>query len=553
MKLLKTGIFIITILLATSTYAQNIKKIDEQVYKFEQFIRMVDFFYADTVNSQKLVETAIVSALKELDPHSVYIPKKDREDTDEELKGNFDGIGIQFNIFQDTILVINPVPGGPSEKVGLKAGDRIVEIDGKNFAGIGVKTKDVRKNLKGPKGTKVTVGIARRGESSLIHFTITRDKIPLHSMDAAYIVQDGIGYIKINRFSATTHDEFKKGLKKLKQNGMKHLILDLGGNGGGLLDMAFRLADEFMAANQLIVYTKGRAYPRSNYNSSSMGNHEKGRLVIMIDEGSASASEIVSGAIQDWDRGVILGRRSFGKGLVQKQFDLNDGSALRVTTSKYYTPTGRCIQKPYENGVEDYHKDILKRIQHGELIHKDSIKFVDSLKYKTKVYQKTVYGGGGIMPDVFVPIDTASLSLIFGHMQRKGVINSFVYSYIDNNRKSIKKEYPDFKKFKNQFVVEDKLLKKLRKYYYKELKKDLKDKKKYDELLKKYSEEKPEVEKRTDEVIKKLLKALIARDIWDMSEFYEIYNVVFDDYIKAIKVISDPQLYDTYLGKRSKE
>jgi len=410
----------------------------EDIYKFSRAMGYISNFYVDTINGPKLIENAIVNLLKELDPHSVYIPKDEVKEMNEPLEGNFEGIGIQFNILHDTIYVISPISGGPSEKVGIRAGDRIININDEIVAGKGISNTGVRDRLLGEKGTIVIVSIKRKGVSELLQFTITRDKIPIFSVDAAYIIDKDIAYIKISRFASTTVDEFVEKAKKLKNDGAKSLILDLRDNGGGYLDKAIELADHFLDDKKLIVYTEGMRVPRKENLATINGIYQDGNVIVLIDEGSASASEIVAGAIQDWDRGIIIGRRSFGKGLVQQQLFLPDGSLIRLTVARYHTPTGRVIQKPYDQGLEEYEKELLTRYQQGELLNKDSINFPDSLKYYTLQNKRIVYGGGGIMPDIFVPLDTTSVSEFYSKMIRTGVLNSFVLDYIDKNRKSLK-------------------------------------------------------------------------------------------------------------------
>lgn len=361
--------------------------------------------YVDKVDDNKLVEAAIKKMLEELDPHSTYSDAEEVKKFNEPLKGNFEGIGVQFNMQEDTLLIIQPVSGGPSEKMGILAGDKIIKVNDTIIAGVKMSTEEIMRRLRGPKGSKVNLKIKRNGVDELLPFVITRDKIPVYSIDASYIVKNGIGYIKINRFGATTFDEFKRALSDLKKRGMKDLILDLQGNGGGYLNTAIDIANEVLGNNELIVYTEGLRNPRSEFTAKGNGSFQNGKLVVLIDEFSASASEIVTGAIQDWDRGLVVGRRSFGKGLVQRPIDLPDGSMIRLTIARYYTPAGRCIQKPYSS-LENYNKDLINRYNRGEMMSADSIHFPDSLKYTTHKLKRTVYGGGGIMPDYFIPIDT---------------------------------------------------------------------------------------------------------------------------------------------------
>jgi len=489
--------------------------------KFDALLQIINYTYVDTTNENDLVEDAIVAVLKELDPHSVYIPKEELKKMNEPLIGNFEGVGIQYNIFHDTLLVVSPISGGPSEKVGLQAGDKIIEVDGENIAGIGLQNSDVQKKLRGDKGTKVNLAIKRRNNSTLLNFTITRDKIPIFSVDASYMATPEIGYIKVNRFAKNTTTEFKEGLAKLKSESMKHLILDLRGNGGGYLRTAIQLADEFIGDKKLIVYTEGAKKPKQEYYTTSKGGFEQGKLVLLIDEGSASASEIVSGAIQDYDRGLIIGRRSFGKGLVQKPFTLPDGSAIRLTVARYHTPSGRCIQRPYDEGKEAYYKEFSRRFDNGEYMNADSIVFPDSLKFKTLNSQRTVYGGGGIMPDIFIPIDTTQSSIYFSKVIRSGILNEFVLTYIDSHRKKLKEKYNTVLDFKNSFNAEEEVLNDFIKYAAK------------NEI------EQDEAQINTSKKLLTIrLKALIARNLWDTSAYYQIANDLNDSYLKAIEEIN---------------
>ncbi|UCH15205.1 MAG: S41 family peptidase, partial [Bacteroidales bacterium] len=434
MRNFKFIIYIWLILIIFTRHNSHSQAIYEQALKFGRILEWIDRYYVDSVDQKELVEDAIIEMLKELDPHSSYLTKKEARETNEPLQGNFEGIGISFSILYDTIFVISPISGGPSEKVGIQAGDRIVKVEGKNVAGIGITNEDVFRLLRGEKNTKVTISILRRNVDELLDFTIIRDKIPIYSIDASYKVKDNIGYIKINRFSLTTITEFREAVEKLKTQNVNDLILDLSGNGGGYLDVAIKLADQFLDDEKLIVYTEGMNNPRREYLSTSKGVFETGNILIIIDEGSASASEIVSGAVQDWDRGIIIGRRSFGKGLVQRPLPLPDSSMVRLTVARYYTPTGRLIQKPYDMSKSEYDNDIINRYNNGELSHADSIHFPDSLKYNTLENSRIVYGGGGIMPDFFVPIDTSFYSDYYRDLMRRGILNRFTLKYIDNNR-----------------------------------------------------------------------------------------------------------------------
>lgn len=488
--------------------------------------------YVDSVDLDGLVDDAISKMLEELDPHSVYIPAKEVAKANEGLEGNFEGIGIQFNILKDTILVVSPIPGGPSEILGIVAGDKIVSIDGENVAGIGVTNDDVTSKLRGSKGTKVTVGIRRKGEKNAIPFEITRDQIPIYSLDASYMASPTVGYIKLNRFSKTTMDEFKTAITALKTKGMQDLILDLQGNGGGFLETSIRLSDEFLGANELIVYTEGRAYKRNDSKATAAGNCEDGRLVILIDEGSASASEIVAGAIQDQDRGLIVGRRSFGKGLVQRPIPLPDGSVVRLTTQKYYTPSGRCIQKPYDDGSEAYYMEKYERYESGELLSLDSIYMPDSLKFFTE-NNRLVYGGGGITPDVFVPIDTSQSSPLNTQLIRKGAINSFALTYTNQNRKALLKASPNVDSFIKNMSMED-VIAEFKAYTATE----------YPDL-----EWKDEDYEHSKLMIDSRLKALIARNLWDFSAYYQVFNPQWPSYRAALRVLEDGAYANYNLAK----
>jgi carboxyl-terminal processing protease len=517
----------ISALSSNSAKAQNMAKLNSAMDKLAAVLQIVDNNYMDSTNTDKLVEDAIEGLLAKLDPHSVYTTPKEMKEFNEPLNGNFEGVGIQFNLLKDTITVISPISGGPSEKVGILAGDRIVKINDTTVAGIKIKNEGVMKKLRGTKGTKVKVGILRRGVSEILDFTITRDKIPLYSIDATYMAAPEIGYIKLNRFAQTSYQEFIESLTKLKAEGAKDLILDLQDNGGGFLNIAFELADEFLSTGKLIVYTKGIHSPKRDYNSTSKGNFEKGRLIVLVDEGSASASEILSGAVQDWDRGLVIGRRTFGKGLVQNQFPLPDGSGMRLTTAQYFTPTGRCIQKPYD-GTESYYKDLYNRYKHGELQNIDSIKFPDSLKYKTP-NGKLVYGGGGIMPDIFIPLDTTMNSKYFTDLARKGIMNQFTLTFVDKNRSELKSKYPSFEDFKKNFIVDDKMMKQF-------VEAGEKDGVKEDK----------EGLKTSDKAFRIQIKAFIARDLFKNDNFYEVFNELNDPLRKAIEVLKDDKAFKKF-------
>lgn len=407
--------------------------------KLNALLRIIDDQYVDTVNISDLVEEAMPQILSELDPHSSYIPAKDLEAVTADLKGSFSGIGIQFTIQNDTIHVNNVIQGGPSEKVGLMAGDRIVEVDDSAFVGKIVTNEEAMKRLKGEKGSKVKLGVYRPGEKELLHFTVVRGNIPVKSIDAAYMINEKVGYVKVNKFGETTYPELLIALAKLSQKNCEGLIIDLRGNTGGYMAAAIQMVNEFLPNNRLIVYTQGRKSPRQDYNSNGTGSNQKMPLVVLVDEGSASASEIFAGAIQDNDRGTIVGRRSFGKGLVQQPIEFSDGSAIRLTIARYYTPSGRCIQKPYKKGKEsEYELDLLTRYEHGEFFSADSIKQNETEVYRTRL-GRPVYGGGGIMPDIFVPQDTTGMTSYFRMAANRGLIIRYTFEYTDQNRSTLQK------------------------------------------------------------------------------------------------------------------
>lgn len=428
--------------------------------KLREVVELIDDSYVDKIEEEVLVQTAIDGMIKDLDPHTVYIPKKEFTQTVEVMNGNFEGIGIEFFIMSDTILVVSPIQGGPSARLGIMAGDKIITVDDSTIAGIGIQNKDVVKLLRGPKGSEVTLGIQRDGESELLDFTIVRDQIPIHSVDANFMVDDEIAYLKVNRFSQTTFEEFTEALTRLKKEGMQKLVLDLRGNSGGYLVIAVHMIDQILDGKKLIVYTEGRKVSRKEYRAEYPGVFEEGDLVVLVDEGSASASEILAGAVQDWDRGTIIGRRTFGKGLVQNQHMFSDSSAMRLTVAKYFTPLGRSIQKPYSEGRDEYNDEIYERYYHGEYTDKDSMKINDSLSFITPG-GKIVYGGGGIIPDVFVSIDTTGSTQFYRRIIRKGILNQFAYYYYDKYRSefegfndvmTFKDDFKFHKKFRTEFI-----------------------------------------------------------------------------------------------------
>lgn len=509
-------------------------KMSEGSKKVATTMAVVENFYVDKVDDQKLAEDAIKSLLEKLDPHSTYISADEVKEMNEPLEGNFDGIGISFNMVTDTLYVIETIAGGPSEKVGLRAGDKIIYVNDSLIAGVNRSTKYVMSQLKGPKGTLVRVKVLRRGVTDLLSFNITRAKIPIYSIDAAYMIDSNTGYVRISRFGATTTKEFQDALIRMKKEGLENLILDLEYNGGGYMDPAVDLSDEFLGKDKLIVYTEGSRQPRRDWTSTDKGLFEKGKLVILINEGSASASEILSGAVQDWDRGVIVGRRSFGKGLVQRPIPLPDESMIRLTVARYYTPTGRSIQKPYTSGdMTSYNLDVIERYNKGEMMHADSIHFPDSLKYKTLVNQRTVYGGGGIMPDYFVPVDTARYTPYFRNVANRAIINKVAFAEVDNHREDILKKYPNKDVFYKEYTVSEELISK---------------------VVAAAKEEKIEYNEKDFDKSKSLislqLKALLGRDVYDMETLVKILNDDSDAYKKGYEIIKDDRLYNSLLNRK---
>jgi len=529
----KKTLLLLIVLLTTGHMTSFAQDIQGQAIKFGRVLNLIESFYVDTTNIKKLTESAISEMLSTLDPHSIYISKDEVEEMNQPLEGNFEGIGISFNVFKDTLMVMTTIPGGPSERVGLKPGDRIVKVDNKIIVGIGLKTPDVFKMLRGDKGTKVNLSVLRKGERAPLEFTIIRDKIPIYSVDASFMLNKETAYIKLNKFAATTIDEYKSAMNSLNtKNKVKNLVLDLRGNGGGFLGAAYELANQFLEEKKLIVYTEGTHSPRRDYYSKTRGDFIQGNLVVLIDEGSASASEIVAGALQDWDRGVLIGRRSFGKGLVQQPFPLNDGSMIRLTTAHYYTPAGRNIQKPYKDDIKNYKNEYLKRFTNGEMFNKDSISFPDSLMKPTLVTKRKVYGGGGIMPDIFIPLDTSMYYRYFNNLVRKNVLFPFVVGLIDKNRDQLKVKYKSFADFRRDFVVTDPMMEELIHAGEKEgVKRD-------DESL-----------KVSGAIIKRQIKALLARDLYDTGSYYQIMVEEDKEVDKAIEILSDQKGFNHYLNK----
>ena len=494
--------------------------------KLNNLLHIIDDQYVDTVNINDLVEKAMPQILSELDPHSVYITARDGEIANDDLRGSFSGIGIEFTIRQDTIRVQNVIGNGPAERAGVLAGDKIVEVDDSVFVGKKVTNEEAMHRLKGPKDTKVKLGILRYGENKVHHITVTRGEIPTKSVTACYMLDDESGYIKIRNFGENTYPELLIALAKLSQKGFSNLVIDLRSNTGGYLESAVQIANEFLSKGQLIVYTEGRRVNRSEYTARGGGLFTEGKVIVLVDSYTASAAEIVSGAVQDYDRGIIVGRRTFGKGLVQRPIDLPDGSMIRLTIAHYYTPSGRCIQKPYEKGKKlDYAMDVNNRLKSGELMSADSVHFSDSLKYYTLREHRVVYGGGGIMPDEFVPLDTTKYTRFHRELAAKSVIINQNLRYVDNHRKQLKKQYPDFADFRKRYEIPQKLI---------------------DNILaegkKQKIEPKDDAElQRTLPYLRAQLKALIARDLWTMTEYFAIMNEQSDIVQRAIAVINNKE------------
>jgi len=499
--------------------------------KMERTLQLINGLYVDDVDSKQLVEAAIRGMLKELDPHSSYLNEEEVRAMNEPLQGNFDGIGISFNMLTDTLYVMEIISGGPSQKVGIMPGDKIIYVNDTLIAGVKMNNQDVIKRLRGPKGTIANVKILRRGVTGLMPFRIVRDKIPITSIDASYMVTEDIGYIRLSRFGVTSANEFRQAEKELKTEGMKHLIFDLTDNGGGILQTANDIANEFLGEGKLIVYTEGKNQPRYTMEASGTDNLQGGNLVVLVNGNSASASEILAGALQDWDRAIVVGRRTFGKGLVQRQLPLTDGTMIRLTVARYYTPTGRSIQKPYEMGnTEDYNMDIMNRFNHGEMFVADSIHFPDSLKFTTLVNKRTVYGGGGITPDYFVPIDTTSGTMFHVQLNAKGVINRLAVAEMDLKRHELELKYPDVLSFSNEFQVTEEMITRLRQIA---------------------GEESVEWDDEQFATSRKLillqLKALMARDLYDTSAFFRIINEENEIFREGLKIISDRNRYNNLL------
>ena len=488
--------------------------------------------YVDSVNEDKLIEDAIKGMLESLDPHSTYTDAKETKELEEPLQGEFSGVGIQFNMNKDTLYVIQTVPGGPSERVGVLAGDRIIMVNDSVIAGVKMKNSDIQKRLRGKKGTQVTIKVKRNGVPDLITFRITRDNIPLHSIDAQYMLDERTGYLRISRFGAKTHEEMMEALKSLEKQGMTQLIMDLSDNGGGYLNAAIDMCNEFLERGQLMVYTQGDNTPRNEANANGWGNYKNLPMVVMVNQYSASAAEIFAGAMQDWDRAVVVGRRTFGKGLVQRPFKFDDGSMMRLTVARYYTPSGRCIQKPYKRGDKKaYENELLDRYNEGEYYSLDSIQFNDSLRYTTRLNGRTIYGGGGVMPDVFVPVDTSEYSTYYRDLSAKGILNQYAIKYVDKHRKSIAKQFGTVNDFDNGFVVTTEMMREL-------IAMGEQDSVKFDE----------EKYRTSEQLLKDITKGLIARDVYgDQSAYSVVINHRNHDLQAAIEVLNDRERYHRLL------
>lgn len=526
---MKKILLALCVLLSLNMQARVEPELNKHVSKLYTTLYLLSEMYVDSVDNKQMVDEAIDAMIKELDPHSDYMTAEEVAEMNEPLQGGFDGIGISFNMMNDTLFIVEVIVGGPSEKVGLQAGDRIMKVNGENIAGVKMSSKEVMKRLKGPKGTKVEVSVKRRNQKEWIDFTIVRDKIPMYSLDAAFMLSRNIGYIKISRFGATTMDEYHEAFKELQAQGMKQLILDLQSNGGGYMSTAISLADEFLGEGSCIVYTEGLHSPRQEAVASDKGDFEEGNLVVLIDEFSASSSEIVSGAVQDWDRGLIVGRRSFGKGLVQRMLPLSDGTVIKLTVSRYHTPSGRCIQKPYDGGEEAYGKDLIDRYNRGEMISADSIHFPDSLKYSTLVKGRAVYGGGGIMPDVFVPMDTTRFTPLHRLLVNKGVLNHFALSYVDDHRSDLKTKYPQAEDFIDKYEVSDEMIA------------DMMAMAEADRV--KIKDE----DRNSDKTVLKLqTKAYMARDLYKTAAYYQVMAPENEALQKALEILNSAKLRKEY-------
>ena len=532
------GLYLVALCLVFSLTVTAQRSLPQVLQKLLNAEYAISTLYVDSVNEDKLVEDAIKGMLESLDPHSSYTDAKETKELEEPLQGEFSGVGIQFNMNKDTLYVIQTVPGGPSERVGVLAGDRIIYVNDTTIAGVKMKNSDIQKRLRGKKGTNVTIKVKRPGVKDLITFRITRDNIPLNSIDAKYMLDERTGYLRISRFGAKTHEEMIEALQELKKQGMTQLIMDLSDNGGGYLNAAIDMCNEFLERGQLMVYTEGENSPRNEANANGWGNYKDLHMVVIVNQYSASAAEIFAGAMQDWDRAVVVGRRTFGKGLVQRPFKFEDGSMMRLTVARYYTPSGRCIQKPYNRGDKKaYEKELLDRYNEGEYYSLDSIQFNDSLRYTTRLNGRTIYGGGGVMPDVFVPVDTTEYSTYYRDLSAKGILNQYAIKFVDKERKAITKRYATVKEFDEGFVITDEMMRDL-------IQMGENDSIKYDE----------EKYRTSEQMLKAITKGLIARDLYgDAGAYSVIINHRNPDVQAAYQVLNDRERYERLLREGNPE
>jgi len=532
------GLYLVALCLVISLTVTAQRSLPQVLQKLLNAEYAISTLYVDSVNEDKLVEDAIKGMLESLDPHSSYTDAKETKELEEPLQGEFSGVGIQFNMNKDTLYVIQTVPGGPSERVGVLAGDRIIYVNDTTIAGVKMKNSDIQKRLRGKKGTNVTIKVKRPGVKDLITFRITRDNIPLNSIDAKYMLDERTGYLRISRFGAKTHEEMMEALQELKKQGMTQLIMDLSDNGGGYLNAAIDMCNEFLERGQLMVYTEGENSPRNEANANGWGDYKDLHMVVIVNQYSASAAEIFAGAMQDWDRAVVVGRRTFGKGLVQRPFKFEDGSMMRLTVARYYTPSGRCIQKPYNRGDKKaYEKELLDRYNEGEYYSLDSIQFNDSLRYTTRLNGRTIYGGGGVMPDVFVPVDTTEYSTYYRDLSAKGILNQYAIKFVDKERKAITKRYATVKEFDEGFVITDEMMRDL-------IQMGESDSIKYDE----------EKYRTSEQMLKAITKGLIARDLYgDAGAYSVIINHRNPDVQAAYQVLNDRERYERLLREGNPE
>ena len=532
------GLYLVAVCLVISLTVTAQRSLPQVLQKLLNAEYAISTLYVDSVNEDKLVEDAIKGMLESLDPHSSYTDAKETKELEEPLQGEFSGVGIQFNMNKDTLYVIQTVPGGPSERVGVLAGDRIIYVNDTTIAGVKMKNSDIQKRLRGKKGTNVTIKVKRPGVKDLITFRITRDNIPLNSIDAKYMLDERTGYLRISRFGAKTHEEMIEALQELKKQGMTQLIMDLSDNGGGYLNAAIDMCNEFLERGQLMVYTEGENSPRNEANANGWGDYKDLHMVVIVNQYSASAAEIFAGAMQDWDRAVVVGRRTFGKGLVQRPFKFEDGSMMRLTVARYYTPSGRCIQKPYNRGDKKaYEKELLDRYNEGEYYSLDSIQFNDSLRYTTRLNGRTIYGGGGVMPDVFVPVDTTEYSTYYRDLSAKGILNQYAIKFVDKERKAITKRYATVKEFDEGFVITDEMMRDL-------IQMGESDSIKFDE----------EKYRTSEQMLKAITKGLIARDLYgDAGAYSVIINHRNPDVQAAYQILNDREGYERLLREGNPE